>query len=59
MEKLYVLIFWYKRNSKQRAFQIQTDLEYTPLRLLGLPVIRKWRINTFEETEIPLVTISI
>jgi hypothetical protein len=59
MEKLYVLIFWYKRNSKQRAVQIQTDLEDTPLRLLGLPVIRKWRINTFEEIEIPLVTISI
>ena len=51
MEKHYVLIFWCKHNSKQRAAQIQTDLEDTPLRFLGLPIIRKWRINTFEETE--------
>jgi hypothetical protein len=41
MEKHYVLIFWYKHNSKQRAAQIQTDLENTPLQLLGLPIVRK------------------
>lgn len=59
VEGHYVLIFWYKHSSKQRAAQIQTDLEDTPLRLLGLPIIRKWRINIIEETEILVVTISI
>ena len=58
MEKRYILIFWYKRSSKQRAAQIQTDIKVTPLRLLGLPIIRKWRINTVEETEILDLTIS-